>query len=76
MHAHARVRTGICGRVCVRGCVCVCVCVCVRAHVLKCVWVCVRTCRHAHIVRMFVCMCVLEGGKVVSGIVKGVYGYN
>ena len=29
-----------------------------------CVYVCVRECRHAHMVRMFVCMCVLEGGRL------------
>ena len=28
------------------------------------VYVCVRECRHAHMVRMFVCMCVLEGGRL------------
>ena len=63
--------------------VCVCVCVCMRTceSVFMCVCVCVCVCSHAQ-ARTYgadvcnVCMCVLEGGKVVSGIVKGVYGYN
>ena len=39
---------------------------CARESVCGCVYVCVcvRACRHAHMVRMFVCICVLEGERL------------
>ena len=66
---HERVcgRACVCGGVCERArereCVCVCVCVCLRVQ--------------AHTYGADVCIHVcVRGGKLVSGIVKGAYGYN
>ena len=58
---------------CARGRVCVCVRA--RESVGVCVCVCLRV--QARTYGADVCMytCV-GGGKVVSGIVKGAYGYN
>ena len=53
----------VCERVCVGMCVCMGVCVCARVQA--------RT--YGADVCMYVCV---GGGKVVSGTVKGAYGYN
>ena len=79
----------VCVCVCVHLCLCVCVrtwaCVCaggrthVCVHVRVCVCVCVCVCLRvqARTYGADVCMYVCVGeGKVVSGIVKGAYGYN
>ena len=63
MRAHACVCARARERVCVWVCVCMGVCVCPRVQA--------RT--YGADVCMYVCV---GGGKVVSGIVKGAYGYN
>ena len=51
----------------------VCVCVCARESVGVCVCVHMQARTYGADVCMYTCV---GGGKVVSGIVKGAYGYN
>ena len=70
---HCSVCVCVCVWVCVCACVCECVCGCVYVRVWVCVCPHVQACTYGADFYMYM---RVGGWKVVSGIVKGAYGYN